>query len=95
MSAHSMSGTVVKTSILAGITGAALAVLVTPKTGNELRNSLRSKGQTLRSKLPHKAQPSSPSGDMAMYLTNEQESMKIKRDERRQTPVLNHWEQEL
>jgi hypothetical protein len=94
MSAHAQSS-LLKASVLAGLLGAGVALILAPRSGRETRRQLRKAGQELLHREHYIASEEMPEESIATALRDEQEQMRMRREDKRQLPVLNNWEREL
>lgn len=96
MSSDSSSALLVRNTILAGIVGAVLALLLAPRTGKESRHKLQEIGNKLRPGTDSKTHTTEKYlSNSADQTTSLQDQLRIKLENRRQTPILTNWEQEL
>jgi hypothetical protein len=94
MSSHVQSS-LLKASVVSGLVGALFALVLAPRSGRETRRQLRRAARELLHRERFVASEETPEERMAAALRDEQEQMRMKRESRRQMPVLNSWEREL
>lgn len=100
MASNNMSLTLMKTSLLAGFVGAGVALLLAPTSGKEARSRIRHAAGRMQHRVnetAHEATDSARVGldEMGNRLENIQEEMRMRRERKRQSPVLTNWEEEV
>ena len=99
MTGQATSLTLMKTSLLAGLVGAGVALLLAPTSGREARSKIRHFARTQqRSNISSRESLDMASqglDEMSNRLENIQEEMRLRRERRRQSPVLTNWEEEV
>lgn len=94
MSSH-LESSVFKVSIISGLLGAVLALILAPHSGRESRHQLRRATRELLNRERFIATDEPLEDSITAALRDEQEQMRMRREHRRQMPVLNNWEREL
>lgn len=100
MASNTTSLTLMKTSLLAGFVGAGVALLLAPTSGKEARSKVRHVASRLQHKAAESTQEAVDSAhagldEMSNRIENVQEEMRMRRERKRQSPVLTNWEEEV
>jgi gas vesicle protein len=97
VTAQTTSLTLVKTSLLAGFVGAGIALLLAPTSGREARSIIRHVASRAQQQARRKTEEVADRGadEMSNRLENIQEEVRMRRERKRQSPVLTNWEEEV
>jgi gas vesicle protein len=97
VTAQTTSLTLVKTSLLAGFVGAGIALLLAPTSGREARSRIRHVASRAQQQARRKTEEVADRGadEMSNRLENIQEEVRMRRERKRQSPVLTNWEEEV
>ena len=100
MSSQNMSTTIVKTSLLAGLLGAGIALLLAPRNGNETREKIKHAAKRMSHQTNSHTDNIVDSArenldEMGNRLENIQEAVRFRKERRQQSPVLTNWEEEV
>lgn len=100
MSSQNMSATIAKTSLMAGLLGAGVALLLAPRSGSETRTKLKDVASRMNRHTNNNADRFVDSAkanldEMGNRFENIQEAVRLRRERKQQSPVLTNWEEEV